>query len=119
MRKYDGDNLVEITCNKCGKVEDVSEDIHGWDAEPFREFDLVYHYGSELYDFSGIRFDLCEYCVRDLVEKFKIPAEERNYGFVQAHTSDGTPFVYIGFEDAEPPTQTQIDEMYEELSGEE
>lgn len=22
MRKYDGDDLVEITCNKCGKVED-------------------------------------------------------------------------------------------------
>lgn len=115
MRKYDGDKLVEITCNKCGTVEDVSDDEHKFKAEPYREFDLVYGYGSVLYDFSGVRFDLCEYCVEKIVSDFKVPAESRDYEMMQGYNSEGKPFVYYGFEGEEPPTQERMDEMYEEI----
>lgn len=115
MRKYDGDDLVEITCNKCGWADVIdSEYPHNeWDAEPYREFDLVYHYGSVLYDFSGVRFDLCEHCVEELVDGFKVPAERRDHDIMQGYTSDGTPFVYGGFEDDVEPTQERLDEMYD------
>jgi len=117
-RKYSGDILVEITCNKCGKAEDVSDDEHGWKAEAFREFDLVYGYGSTLYDMSGVRFDLCEHCVKDLVTDFKIAADSRDYDMLQGFNSEGRPFVYLGFEGDEELTQEQMDEMYERFMSE-
>jgi len=115
MRKHDGDKLVEITCNKCGTAADVSEDDNGWVAEPYREFDLVYAYGSVLYDFSGVRFDLCEHCVKEIVDTFKIPAESRDYKMRQGYNSEGIPFVYYGFNGDEKPTQEVMDVMYEEI----
>jgi|SRR5690625_425705 len=113
MRKHVGDKLVEIICNKCGVSEDVSDDEHGWGAEPFREFDLVYGYGSELYDMTGVRFDLCEYCVREIVADFKIEADSRDYDIRQAYNSEGVPFVYYGFEGDDDLSQEEIDELYE------
>lgn len=115
MRKYNGDSLVEIICNKCGDGVDVSNDEHGFDAEPFREFDLVYGYGSRLYDFGGVRFDLCEYCVEDFVETFAIPAESRDYEMMQAWTSNGTPFVYLAHTNEDPLSQEEMDGMCEDM----
>src|SRR5690625_564555 len=117
-RKYNEDILVEITCNKCGKVEDVSDDEHGWKAEAFREFDLVYGDGSTLYDMSGVRFDLCEHCVKDIVTDFKIAAGVRDYDMLQGFNSEGSPFVYLGFEGDEALTEEQMDEMYERFMSE-
>src|SRR5699024_349821 len=113
MRKYGGDKLVGIICNSCGDSVDVTEDEHGFDAEPFREFDLVYGYGSELYDFSGVRFDLCEYCVEEFVGRFAIPAESRDYRIKQGYNIEGKPFIYYGFDSDEDATQEQMDEAYE------
>lgn len=114
MRKCDEYKLVGIICNKCGDSVDVSEDEYGWLAEPFREFDLVYGYGSGIYDFSGVRFDLCEYCVEELVGAFPIPAESRDYEVMQAWTSGGSPFVYLRHTDEEPLSQAEMDARYVE-----
>lgn len=122
MRKYNEGKLVSITCNKCGTVENVSNDEHGWKAEPFREFDLVYGYGSVLYDFSGVRFDLCEHCIKEIVSEFRIEAESRDYEMMQGYNSEGKPFVYYGFLDEdEEKTQEELDGLYNrfrELNGE-
>src|SRR5699024_1567158 len=101
MRKYNGDDLVEITCNNCGENVDVSDDENGFDAEPFREFDLVYGYGSRLFDFSGVKFDLCEYCVEDIVKQFAVSAEPRDYEMKKGYDEEGRPYVYYGFIDGE------------------
>lgn len=116
MRKYKDGNLVEITCNRCGYSVDVSEDEHGWDAEPFREFDLVYGYGSVLYDFSGVRFDLCEHCLSEIVSRFKHEAESRDYDMMQGYNSEGKPFVYYGFTGDREMSQEEADKMYEEFN---
>lgn len=120
MRKYVGDKLVEITCNKCGKTEDVSNDEHGWGAEPFREIDFVYGYGSVLYDFSGVRFDLCEHCVEEYVNTFKVPAEVRDYEIKQGYNSEDRPFLYYQFKGDKNLTQEELDVIFESvLEGEE
>src|SRR5690625_2763471 len=117
-RKYNEDILVEITCNKCGKVEDVSDDEHGWKAEAFREIDLVYGYGSRLYDMSRGRFDLCEHCVKDLATDLKISADPRDSYMLRGVNSQGRRLVYIGFDGDEELSQEQMDEMYERFMSE-
>lgn len=118
-RKYHGDKLVEITCNRCGRTDAISPDMpYGeWDAEPFREFDLVYGYGSDLYDLSGVKFDLCEYCIRDIVSEFKIEAESRDYEIKQGITSDGKSYIYHAFADNHEMTQETLDEIYERFKN--
>lgn len=116
MRKYYDDKLAEITCNNCGDSVNVLNDDYGHIEEPYREFDLVYGYGSVLYDFSGVKFDLCEHCVKKITDNFKIPVESRDYGLVQGFSSDGEPFAYYSFENDKPVTQEELDEMYERLS---
>lgn len=81
MRKYDNDKLVSIICNKCSSVvEDLWNDKRGHKQEPYKEFDIMYGYGSRLFDLQGIKFDLCEHCVKDMINDFKISAEIDDYG---------------------------------------
>lgn len=119
MRLYKGEKLVSITCNKCGNSTDnLLGTDEGWvdaECEPFREFDLVYGYGSVLYDFSGVKFDLCEHCIAGIVGGFKIPAERRDYEMKQGYNSEGRPFVYYGFDGDKESTQEELDEMYKQF----
>lgn len=79
MRKYSEEikrNILEMTCNKCGKKikvengiahEGVLSIVYGWGY--FSEKDGQTHY-----------FDLCEECYDRLIKTFLIPIdiEERN-----------------------------------------
>lgn len=80
MREYIDEKLIKVTCNMCGKYADqLWNDSNYWMEEPFKEIDLVYGYGSELFDFNGIKFDICEHCIEKLVSQFKYPAKVREY----------------------------------------
>lgn len=77
MRKFQGENLVEITCNMCGESYDVDEE--GLVTEKFVEVDRFFGYGSTLNDMTKIKFDLCEYCIAKITKEFVVPEEVIEY----------------------------------------
>lgn len=88
MRKYLGEQLVAIMCNQCGNtVDTLNHTPREWDiaSAPYKEVRLRYGYGSELFDLYEISFDLCECCVRELIDGFKVKADVREYDWL-----DGT-----------------------------
>lgn len=86
MRKYDDGELVSIVCNNCSRA--VSGDVgmlSGHVKESYKEIKLKYGYGSELFDLHEVSFDLCEHCVKDIIDNFNIQAEVIEYDWL-----DGT-----------------------------
>lgn len=85
MKKYVERQVIiqgieTIVCNKCGKNIQLDE----WVAtegseEPFftdyQSFELLFGYGSK-YDGLKMKFDLCDNCVSEFIETFKIKPEE-------------------------------------------
>lgn len=57
-----------ITCNKCGKSTNISDD--GWEQGRFQSFSLSFGYGS-IYDEETWKFDICESCLGEFVKTFK------------------------------------------------
>lgn len=93
MRMYENGVLISITCNMCEKtVDSLQNDKYVSEQEPFREFDELYGYGSEIYDLKRLKFDLCEHCIEDLTKRFKIPVEVSDYTIME----DGKGGVFIG-----------------------
>lgn len=63
-------NVVDtITCNGCAKsISPLYDDL--------LQFDYTFGYNSEKFgDMIKCQFDLCEECIYNLVETFKIPAK--------------------------------------------
>lgn len=65
--------LSSITCNKCGKTHELHGEEHQreWQAEEFQGFSCSFGYGSK-YDMETWSFDLCESCLKEFVNTFKI-----------------------------------------------
>lgn len=79
MRKYSEEikrDLLEITCNKCGKKMKLENGIA---QEGVLSIAYGWGYFSEK-DGQTHRFDLCENCYDELIKTFLIPIdiEERN-----------------------------------------
>ena len=74
MKKYDSENNSrwEVTCNKCGKIIYVNQDIP---QEDTFHAEKTWGYFSQK---DGIRqtWDLCEDCYENFVRGFVIPPEE-------------------------------------------
>lgn len=68
--------LKFVTCNKCGKTKKLyGEDYKkAWEAEEFKSFSCSFGYGSK-FDTENWIFDLCEDCLEDIVNTFKIKPE--------------------------------------------
>lgn len=83
MREYKDGILERIYCNVCARRTDNLRTLSGLErqeqTEPFREIDWTYHYGSELYDFSGVKFDICEECVKVMEDDAVIPFDNNDY----------------------------------------
>ena len=66
--------LGNIQCNKCGR--DLLDEHVGDDLALH-----VYHTGCYhspvLEDCTSYEFDLCEYCLQELMDSFKIPVEKK------------------------------------------
>ena len=59
-------------CNKCGDDTIVNRDGCG----EVIEFENTFGYFSNKFgDMTRVRFDICEACLKEFVESFKIPAE--------------------------------------------
>jgi hypothetical protein len=59
--------LISVTCNKCSKR---STD-EGYGHKSFQEFNTSFGYGSR-YDSQNWSFDLCDDCLTELIQSFKI-----------------------------------------------
>jgi len=62
------ETLVSITCNKCGKIVELDDDMD-FRANEFQTINLSFGYGSR-YDMESWDFDLCEECVTEFVKTF-------------------------------------------------
>ncbi|WP_251552389.1 hypothetical protein [Neobacillus muris] len=73
VREYE---LKSVTCNKCGKTKKItSEDYQKeWEAAEFQSFSCSFGYGSK-FDMEEWNFDLCEDCLEEIVNSFKIKPE--------------------------------------------
>ncbi|MBD5460346.1 MAG: hypothetical protein HDR26_05300 [Lachnospiraceae bacterium] len=75
MREYsakDGQMLQKIVCNGCGRSLRVEGGIL---KEGCCSVDMAFGYFSSR-DGMRHRFDLCEECYTNIIEKFKVPVEE-------------------------------------------
>ena len=59
---------TSIVCNRCGMSFDCDDDFEN---NLIHNFDIEFGYGSE-HDFEEWTFDLCEACIDELAESFKI-----------------------------------------------
>ncbi|RHW34069.1 hypothetical protein D1B33_14830 [Lysinibacillus yapensis] len=83
MRKYEPVEKVvkeyqvkSVSCNKCGKTKELDRDEYKgmWQLEEFQAFHCNFGYGSK-YDEEQWKFDLCEACLEELINTFKIKPE--------------------------------------------
>jgi len=87
MREYTAvkvDKLVEakVTCNKCGMIYDnetfdpeMPQGYEEWQWDTIHAFKVDFGYGSS-HDMERWKFDLCENCIEELVDSFKIKAQK-------------------------------------------
>ena len=61
------DETKAIMCNKCGEFTDLDH------LSTIRNFDIKFGYGE--YDNQHIKFDLCDKCLMDFTDSFKIVSE--------------------------------------------
>lgn len=68
--------LKSITCNKCGNTKELNgEDYEKmWKSESFQSLTLHFGYGSK-FDMEEWKFDVCEECLEEFVDSFKIKPE--------------------------------------------
>jgi len=59
---------TSIVCNRCGMSFDCDEDFAN---NLIHDFDIQFGYGSR-HDLEEWNFDLCEACIEEIVESFKI-----------------------------------------------
>lgn len=73
VKKYE---LKSVTCNKCGKIQKFHyEDLRKeWQVAEFQRFSCSFGYGSK-FDMEDWKFDLCEDCLEEMVNTFKIKPE--------------------------------------------
>lgn len=83
--------IVAIHCNKCGEMcttptLELHEQRHGAFGNSRRDwYGLIEvgfttgYFSDVLPDGTAYRFSLCEPCVKELMNTFKIPAEEEDY----------------------------------------
>ena len=75
MRKYEEEEktyiveeLKEVICNKCGNsIDFINHEEHVHNSVTFGYFSK--HFG----DMEEVEFDLCEKCLYDFVNTFKVP----------------------------------------------
>ena len=74
MSKIRKTRSAEYTCNKCGKTETVTYNgLEGFKKEQFHYVLLdVPGYGS-IFDGLDMEFDLCDDCLKTLLDSFVIP----------------------------------------------
>lgn len=65
------DVLDEVVCNKCGQNY-VAMELEEWMLDFMKKFKIDFGYGSE-HDGATWRFDLCENCLIEFTNSFKIP----------------------------------------------
>jgi protein-arginine kinase activator protein McsA len=84
MRNYTMQAIMEpvedtIVCNKCGKTYNLNEEcLEEWQADFMKNFKVSFGYGS-IRDGQQIEFDICEECLFEFVETFKIPVSIENW----------------------------------------
>lgn len=66
-----------IICNKCGKEVDL-EKANDFEENLFHSFKVSFGYGSK-YDLELWSFDLCEDCLLEFIDTFKIKPDRREY----------------------------------------
>lgn len=80
--------VAEVRCNKCGELcTTPSHESHVANHGAYRRdwYGLIEvgfttgYFSDVLPDGMAYRFSLCEPCVKELMETFKIPAEEEGY----------------------------------------
>ena len=62
------ERTTSIVCNKCGMSFDCKDDFA---TNLIHNFNIKFGYGSE-HDFEEWSFDLCEKCIDELTNSFKI-----------------------------------------------
>lgn len=93
MRKYDKklqevEVLTHIKCNNCGKTDKLLEKEEPVDmirdmfvTSHYHNFNIVFNYGSK-FDTEQWSFDLCEDCIEEITNNFKIPIDKNNRGLL-------------------------------------
>lgn len=81
MRKYvkvnkEVDEEVSRQCNKCGTIYDTNEEsFEEWQYQTIRDFVIAFGYGDPS-DGVTFKFDICDKCIHEWIDSFKIPAVE-------------------------------------------
>jgi hypothetical protein len=77
--KEEIEKIDDLICNMCGKtLKQIISTDGDYNFCGLEEVKMVCGYGSEN-DGSIFRFSMCEKCVFELMNKFKIPVEEVDY----------------------------------------
>ena len=75
------EEVDDLICNLCGNTLKQIIDSHGeYNFCGLEEVSMVCGYGSKN-DGTAFTFSLCEQCVEELMNKFKIPAQIKEYLF--------------------------------------
>ncbi len=72
MRDY----LQKVTCNRCGKMYEVQNDFikDEQNLNQFQQIHWLFRFGSK-FDGLHCRFDVCENCIEEWINEFKIKPE--------------------------------------------
>ena len=60
--------LDSITCDKCGKTYSAEDDRD--EVQEFHYIDFVGGYGSVFGDGTKVECEICQYCLKKMIEKF-------------------------------------------------
>jgi hypothetical protein len=74
------EKLVEekAVCNRCGAEATPNLLLSGEEVEAIHQFRVSFGYDSK-YDGELWKFDLCEDCIEEIVNTFKVPVEKNDY----------------------------------------
>lgn len=62
------EELDSVVCDECGKEYFVEEN---WEeVQEFHHIDFVGGYGSIFGDGTNVQCDICQYCLKKMIEKF-------------------------------------------------
>lgn len=75
MKKYSDNEVIAVFCNCCGRKITAE---HGLVKEGVFMVEILWGYFSEK-DGEQHDFDMCESCYDQMIAKFKIPVERRNF----------------------------------------
>jgi len=67
--------IKSVVCNRCGKEFNLDDDDgSSFNGNLVHEFKIQFHYGSK-HDMEKWSFDLCDNCIFDFVNTFKVSQE--------------------------------------------